>query len=193
MDEQMREPAIVRFNTSIGDEQDPIERLRFFCSIAMNGQDWVDVEPLFDDLTAALSQPAAAEQAWIKWGGGELPAKAPQLVDIRTANGVVWYSQSPNDCDWRVLGSVGDIAEYRIAKAQGDSSHPAGGGGVQAPDMELVNLARCAIDKHWDFETLKYGDDLYGREHLVDAVWDFVEECQAIGRTAFDKKYPGAA
>lgn len=76
--------------------------------------------------------------------------------------------------------------------AQGDSSHSAGGG-VPAPNMELVNLARRAINKHWDFETLKYGDDLYGKEHLADAVWDFVEECQAIGRTAFDKKYPGAA
>lgn len=70
--------------------------------------------------------------------------------------------------------------------------HLAGGDGGGAPEAELVRLARRAIDKRWDFETLKYGDDLYGREHLVDAVWDFVEECQAIGRTAFDKKYPEA-
>ena len=63
-------------------------------------------------------------------------------------------------------------------------------GGVQ--DAELIRLARLAIDKHWNFELLKYCDYLYGREHLADAVWDFVEECQAIGRTAFDKKYPEA-
>lgn len=29
----------------------PIERLRFFCSLAMNAQDWLDVEQLFDALT----------------------------------------------------------------------------------------------------------------------------------------------
>jgi hypothetical protein len=34
-----------------GDEPDPLERLRFFCSIAMNNQDWLDVEPLFNDVT----------------------------------------------------------------------------------------------------------------------------------------------
>jgi len=30
----------------------PIERLRFFCSLAMQGQDWLDVEQLFDELEA---------------------------------------------------------------------------------------------------------------------------------------------
>lgn len=39
---------------SIEDGMDPIERLRYFCSLSMNGQDWLDVEPLFDALTAAL-------------------------------------------------------------------------------------------------------------------------------------------
>lgn len=29
-------------------EPDAIERLRFFCSLAMTGQDWIDVEPFFD-------------------------------------------------------------------------------------------------------------------------------------------------
>jgi hypothetical protein len=38
------------------DETDPIERLRVFCSLAMNGQDWVDVEPFFDAITAAIGQ-----------------------------------------------------------------------------------------------------------------------------------------
>lgn len=31
-----------------------IERLRFFCSLAMNGQDWQDVEPLFNELSEVL-------------------------------------------------------------------------------------------------------------------------------------------
>lgn len=34
------------------EELDPIERLRFFCSIAMRAQDWLDVEPFFDALIA---------------------------------------------------------------------------------------------------------------------------------------------
>ena len=45
---QHGEPALSRFTDSGGyEEQDPIERLRFFCSLAMNGQDWLDVEPFF--------------------------------------------------------------------------------------------------------------------------------------------------
>ncbi len=31
-------------------EPDPLERLRFFCSLAMEGQDWFDVEQFFDDI-----------------------------------------------------------------------------------------------------------------------------------------------
>lgn len=41
-----------------GEDSDPIERLRFFCSLAMKGQDWLDVEPFFD----ALSPPAEARE-----------------------------------------------------------------------------------------------------------------------------------
>ena len=58
---------------------------------------------------------------------------------------------------------------------------------------EMVRLAKRAIEKRWSFEQLKYGDDLYGKEHLADEVWDFVEECQAIGMTAFDAMYPEIA
>lgn len=55
--------------------------------------------------------------------------------------------------------------------------------------IEMARLAKRAIEKRWDFEELKYGDDLYGKEDLVDEVWEFVEECQAIGMTAFEAKY----
>jgi len=41
--------AKARFDNAGGHEEtDPIERLRFFCSKAMSGQDWLDVEPFFD-------------------------------------------------------------------------------------------------------------------------------------------------
>lgn len=46
--------ALQRFNECDGDtETDPLERLRFFCSLAMRGQDWLDVEPFFDAVKAA--------------------------------------------------------------------------------------------------------------------------------------------
>ena len=46
--------AKARFDRVGGhDETDPIERLRFFCSIAMSRQqDWLDVEPFFNDVIA---------------------------------------------------------------------------------------------------------------------------------------------
>lgn len=41
--------ALAEFTDCAGsDETDPIERLRFFCSLAMKGQDWLDVEPFFE-------------------------------------------------------------------------------------------------------------------------------------------------
>lgn len=45
------------------DELNPIERLRYFCSLAMDGQDWLDVEPFFDALyTTTRRQPLTDEQ-----------------------------------------------------------------------------------------------------------------------------------
>ena len=59
--------------------------------------------------------------------------------------------------------------------------------------IEMARLAKRAVEKRWDFEQLKYGDDLYGKEDCAEAVWNFVEECQEIGMTAFVKKYLEAA
>lgn len=59
------------------DEVDPVERLRAFCSLAMKGQDWLDVEPFFN----AIIDRAAAPQS-----GGKPFAYAPlpeyvQMID----------------------------------------------------------------------------------------------------------------
>lgn len=44
-------PAYERFLACEGDkEPDPMERLRFFCSLAMSNRDWLDVEKFFDDI-----------------------------------------------------------------------------------------------------------------------------------------------
>jgi hypothetical protein len=38
------------------DEHDPIERLRFFLSIALTGQDWLDVEQFIDSVSEQFSE-----------------------------------------------------------------------------------------------------------------------------------------
>jgi len=49
-------PALTRYNANMDGEEEPcpIERLRFFCCLAMNCQDWLDVEPFFNDVKAML-------------------------------------------------------------------------------------------------------------------------------------------
>jgi hypothetical protein len=56
-------PALQKFNELMGDDKEtPLERLRFFCSLAMNGQDWLDVEPFFAALEPGKVQVDAARQ-----------------------------------------------------------------------------------------------------------------------------------
>ena len=49
---QQKETALEKYNALIGhlSEPDPIERLRFFLSLSLKGQDWLDVEKFIDDL-----------------------------------------------------------------------------------------------------------------------------------------------
>jgi len=53
----------------------------------------------------------------------------------------------------------------------------------------MVRLASKAFDKGWDYETLYYGDDLYGHESDADDVWEYIVELKAIGSIAFYEKY----
>ena len=48
-----KEPAKQRYDDCMKDcdEPNPIERLRFFLSCALTGQDWLDVEPFIDAIT----------------------------------------------------------------------------------------------------------------------------------------------
>lgn len=55
---------------------------------------------------------------------------------------------------------------------------------------EMLFIAKRAIDKRMDYETLKYSDYMYNKECLTGDVWEYVEECDRIGRTAFYEKYP---
>ncbi len=54
---------------------------------------------------------------------------------------------------------------------------------------EIIYLASKAFDKKWDFETLKYGDDLYGREDIADDIWTYVEYIEEIGVLNFKELY----
>jgi hypothetical protein len=62
--------ALTRFNECGGaDEPDPIERLRFFCSLAMTGEDWLDVEPFFDAIKPPPNDdPASPLNAHVRGG-----------------------------------------------------------------------------------------------------------------------------
>jgi hypothetical protein len=54
------ESTIDKFNELGGNEEtEPLERLRFFCSLAMRNKDWLEVEPFFDDITKQLADQAA--------------------------------------------------------------------------------------------------------------------------------------
>jgi hypothetical protein len=56
--------SLAEFNELMGDtKESPIERLRFFCSLAMSSQDWLDVEPFLDALTPLVAAPQAAVDA----------------------------------------------------------------------------------------------------------------------------------
>ncbi len=48
-----------------------------------------------------------------------------------------------------------------------------------------------AIVKRMDCEELKYSDYMYGKEEFTDQVWEYVEECENIGREKFKLKYNG--
>ena len=52
-----KETAQQQFDDCGGSEiADPIERLRFFCCLAMDGQDWLDVEPYFNALLTTTTE-----------------------------------------------------------------------------------------------------------------------------------------
>ena len=48
------------------EEKDPIERLRAFCSFAMSGQDWIDVEQFFNAVIADREASVKAYKASLK-------------------------------------------------------------------------------------------------------------------------------
>jgi len=65
-------PALVRYHDDMAGcdpEDNPLERLRFFCSLAMAGQDWIDVEPFFNDVTERLGPQRVLTAEEVTQGG----------------------------------------------------------------------------------------------------------------------------
>lgn len=54
---------------------------------------------------------------------------------------------------------------------------------------EMIWIASKYAEKGYDFEQLKYGDDLNGKEGFADEVWEYVEEYKQIGSIAFRVRY----
>lgn len=69
-------------------EGDPVERLRFFLSLALTGQDWLDVEQFIDGVSQQLAeeQADALEQARIVGMGGEREIALRQQVALLRAS-----------------------------------------------------------------------------------------------------------
>jgi hypothetical protein len=60
---------------------------------------------------------------------------------------------------------------------------------IKMTEEQIIYLATKCYIKRWDFETLKYGDDLYGKEEYAEEVWEYVEEMCKIGGDNFYEKY----
>tara|TARA_R110000737_G_scaffold129136_2_gene161571 strand:+ start:85 stop:276 length:192 start_codon:yes stop_codon:yes gene_type:complete len=54
---------------------------------------------------------------------------------------------------------------------------------------EMIQIARTAIDKRMDYETLKYSDYMYGKENLTEEVWEYVIEAEEQGMNWFMETY----
>ena len=53
----------------------------------------------------------------------------------------------------------------------------------------MLWIASKYADKGYKYDQLYYGDDLYGKEHLADDIWDYIVEYKQIGSIAFRQKY----
>lgn len=53
----------------------------------------------------------------------------------------------------------------------------------------MIWIASKYAEKGYNYEQLKYGDDLYGKEDFADEVWEYIVEYKEIGKTSFYIKY----
>lgn len=134
--------ALVRFAECKGyDENNPIERLRFYCSLAMTGRDWLDVEQFFDALKASQDKPVgiagsmpgtsgftiAAFQSDLVPIGTKLYTSAPtipegwKLVPIEPTSEMLWAGVEAYSTSWDIYTSMLAAApEYKRRNDDGN-------------------------------------------------------------------------
>jgi hypothetical protein len=54
---------------------------------------------------------------------------------------------------------------------------------------EMIQIARSAIDKNMDYETLYYSDYMYGNKKLTEDVYEYVIEAREQGTNWFNEEY----
>lgn len=143
-------------DTRDADPGSPLERLRFFCSLAMNGQDWLDAEQFFNELAA---QPSLAPQA------DSQPAPATQQTGESVA--IQWLAEMiMSDCgcstqNQRLLDRIIDrITQYERANTSTQSA-----GGAQAP---MIDAEATAYNEWFNGEQ---GTAYYGMWEFARAAW----------------------
>ena len=60
---------------------------------------------------------------------------------------------------------------------------------VETEEKTVIQIAYKALNKNMDIDTLRCGDDLYGKEHLTDKVWDYVVQGREEGMRWFRVTY----
>jgi hypothetical protein len=103
---QQEKTALAKFKECGGqDETDPVERLRFFCSLAMKGQDWLDVEPFFD----AIKQQGEPVATVMRNKAGQIFMARPDgnAFDMSKYIGQSFYTSAPSIPEgWQLVPKV---------------------------------------------------------------------------------------
>ena len=125
LEAEPKQSALTRFKECEGNtETDPLERLRFFCSLAMNGQDWLDVEPFFDALKAKPQEPVNYEYQdregnWKPFinhqhyldtrADGTWPIRALYTAAPQADRDALRYRLLRRGQKWSVINGIGDV------------------------------------------------------------------------------------
>lgn len=110
--EALVEPALKRYTETIAEApiDSALERLRYFCSIAMkNGQDWLDVESFFADVEAEINAEAESEDRGV--AGPNLEAYCLWCEKRGHFSRECWSTHGLNTPAAKELGRLCDIAQ----------------------------------------------------------------------------------
>jgi hypothetical protein len=131
------------------EEPDPVERLRAFCSFAMTGDDWLDVEPFFDAIKAPAQPNSNAECATRNMVPGNFPTHAGGI----TGNVAALAQRDLTVPEEKALDAALFAGSKTVSPQTSDGSHWA----IKAPARpagERVLLMRKSDQAFWH-ETLE--------------------------------------